>query len=253
MPAVVLLLLIVGLGHSAMIRQLIYFPEKTVSDTDLAELKAAGFHPFEDRGYLRGVAAPKRVVVIFHGNAGHAGQRLYLARGFFDEDTVVFLAEYPGYGARKGSPSEEAITHAALDDVKKLQQRFPSVPVYFVGESLGTGVVSYLAGKIPAAGLILAAPFTSLVEVGKKHYPFLPVTLFLADRYDSLAHLKGVKIPLLIIHGKRDDIVPFALGKELYDSYEGPKEFLSLENYGHNDLPWHDVNGVIWQKIRSWW
>lgn len=245
--------------HQTLIRKLIYFPEQSVAETDSQWLKEHSFELFngapysEDfRGHLKRAKDPRRLVMIFHGNAGNAAMRTYMARGFLNDETTVFLAEYPGYGPRPGTPTEQNIYQAALDDFSHLKFEYPEASVILMGESLGTGVASWLAKRVKPKAVILVSPFTSLVEVGKIHYPFLPANALLMDRFDSLEHLKETMAPLLVIHGDQDDIVPHALGKKLFEFYQGQKQFLTLPGFAHNNLPWEDTNGVLWGKIKSW-
>lgn len=245
-------IVILGFGGRHLMRQLIYFPDRTVSKQESAQIEALGFKPFEDKGYLRDHPKPDKIIAIFHGNAGNAAQRTYLVAGLLDERVAIFLAEYPGYGRRPGKSTEQNIYNAAKDDIEKIKAQYPDIPLVLIGESLGSGVAAWLAGQVNPHAIILISPFTSLADVGSTHYPFLPVRLLLPDRYESIVHLKNQKIPLLVIHGDRDNIVPFSYGQKLHDSYTGPKAFLPQKGYSHNDLPWGNMTGELWQKVREW-
>src|SRR5262249_16982651 len=138
--------------------------------------------------------------------------------GAFD----VFFLEYPGYENRSGSPSEQSI-YAAADAALQL---LPTNHItYVVGESLGTGVAAYLAGKHPnaIAGPVLLAPSNSLVSVGQAHMPIFPVGLILRDRYPAEKHLRMYHGPVAMLTGGQDNVVPEKFGRRLYDSYDGPK------------------------------
>jgi pimeloyl-ACP methyl ester carboxylesterase len=191
--------------------------------------------------------------MVLHGNAGYALHRVYYARGFaaLDEGWQVFLFEYPGYGARDGSPSEEAIKRAALAALQRLLDEDDARPVYLVGESLGSGVAAYLAAEYSAqvAGLLLVTPFTSLVDVAAHHYPVLPVRLFLRERYDNREALARYGGPVAFLLAGRDEIVPTRLGRELYDRYRGPKWLRVDENAGHNSLDFRP--GASWWRELS--
>lgn len=230
---------------AALQRQLIYFPENAPEDTLLRIAAANGLQGWRGPGgELVGWQTPatggeSRRVVVFHGNAGHALYRQYFVDGFLADDPgwQVFLFEYPGYGARPGSPSESLIKTAALDAVQALLAADRG-PVLLVGESLGSGVASYLAGALPAqvSGLLLVTPFTSLTDVAARHYAFLPVRTLLSERYDSAQALGDYRGPVAFLIAADDEIVPAALGRALYDSYGGPKWLYEQPGAGHNTL-----------------
>lgn len=238
-----------------MLRRLIYFPDNNVTKTDQKYLERRNFISFESRGYIRKHEAPETIYMIFHGNAGHAAHRLYITEGLVEEKAVLYLAEYPGYGDREGKPTEENLFQAALSDYQALKREYPETAVVVLGESLGSGVASWLANNAEISKIILVSPFTSLVEVGKHHYFFLPVDALTPDRFESDLTLADVGVnkatPLLIIHGTKDEVVPYSLGEKLFRAYAGPKEFLSLEGYGHNNLPWNQLDSALWQSIKS--
>ncbi len=230
---------------AALQRQLIYYPEQA-SEAQLLQLaRAAGLEDWRDRaGQLVGWRTPTRRsgvrrVVVFHGNAGHSLYRQYFADGILalDNGWQVYLFEYPGYGARPGSPSEGNIQAAALDALNELLAADPS-PVYLVGESLGSGVATNLAGRLPAqiAGLLLVTPFTSLTDVAAGHYSWLPVRALLRDRYDSQRYLQDYSGPVAFLLAGSDEIVPAALGRALHESYAGPKWLHEQAGAGHNTL-----------------
>ena len=141
------------------------------------------------------------------------------------------LVDYRGYGSSDGSPSEKALVADALQwhDHFKAAGR-----VYVFGRSLGSGVAVQLAAERPVAGVILVAPFDSLVEVGRRHYPFLPVGWLLRHRFDSAALAPKMKAPLLCIVAAYDEVVPAEHAKRLYDAWGGAKRWVGLDGAGHN-------------------
>ncbi len=242
---------------TALQRQLIYYPEAAPEESLLRAATGIGLLDWrDDDGRLIGwrtdpVGDVSRRVVVFHGNAGHALYRQYFAAGFLAlvPDWQVYLFEYPGYGARPGEPSESTIKSAATDAVEALLAQAPG-PLYLVGESLGSGVAAYIAGTMPAriAGLLLVTPFTSLADVAAEHYGMLPVRALLSERYNSLEALSRYAGPVAFLIAGRDEIVPAALGRKLYDSYQGPKWLREQAGAGHNTLDfdpaadwWRDV------------
>ncbi len=153
------------------------------------------------------------------------------------------LVDYRGYGSSDGSPSENALVADALQwyDQFKGAER-----IYVFGRSLGSGVAVQLAAQRPVAGVILVAPFDSLVEVGKRLYPFLPVDWMLKHRFDSAALAPKMKTPLLCIVASHDEIIPAEHAKRLYDAWGGPKQWIGLEGAGHNST---DNAANYWPSI----
>lgn len=242
---------------TALQRQLIYFPEVAAEETLLKIADANGLRDWRDAsGKLIGWHTPasgnaSRRVVVFHGNAGHSLYRQYFANGFLalGRDWQVYLFEYPGYGARTGSPSEASIKAAATGALEALFAEDPR-PLFLVGESLGSGVATYLASTLPKriAGLLLVTPFTSLTDVAARHYAFLPVRALLSERYDSIKALSDYGGPVAFLIAGSDEIVPAALGHELHDSYRGPKWLHEQAGAGHNTLDFDPAAGW-WREV----
>jgi pimeloyl-ACP methyl ester carboxylesterase len=160
--------------------------------------------------------------------------------------TGWLLVDYRGYGSSGGSPSEKALVADALrwyDRVSPEQKK-----VYLFGRSLGSGVAVQLAAHRPVAGVILVAPFDSLVEVGKRHYPFLPVNWMLKHRFDSVALAPAIKAPLLCVVASRDEIIPAEHSKRLYDAWGGEKRWVALEGAGHNST---DDSANYWTSVTA--
>ena len=180
----------------------------------------------------------------FHGNAGNINHRLGNLKMLHERVPVnVFIIDYRQYGRSEGKISEKgtyidagaALAH--LHSRKEINQE----KIIFFGRSLGSAVAVELALKEKCRALILETPFTSILEMGKKLYPFLPVSLLLKTKYDSLSKIRNIKVPILIMHGDKDDLVPFEHGKRLYDMANEPKEFYTIPGAGHNDT--HIVGG----------
>jgi fermentation-respiration switch protein FrsA (DUF1100 family) len=176
-------------------------------------------------------------LLIFHGNGGHRGHRLEWMEMLRPLGCGICIVDYRGYGGSEGSPTEEGLYADAEAALAWLQARGPGKLVYF-GESLGTGVAVELARRHPPTAMILQSGFSSAVEVGQAAFPFLPVKLFLRDRYDNLSKLPEVQAPVLVIHGDRDRVVPLRFGRRLFEATLEPKEWLEIPGADHNDLPW---------------
>jgi len=226
-------------------RRLMYFPTGSVPTP--AEIGLNGVEPvtFEttDGLELSGwfVAAsgssPPVTILVFNGNAGNRAHRAPLAAAFRRHGYQVLLLDYRGYGGNPGAPSESGLavdSRAALSYLAGRPDVDASRIVYF-GESLGTAVAIDLAVEYPPAALILRSPFTSMADVGQYHYPFLPVRLLLRDRFQAIDQIRQIRVPLLVIAGGRDRIVPIANSRRLYDAAMAPKTLTVLANADHND------------------
>src|SRR5262245_15075479 len=203
----------------AMQRRLMYFPSGDVpppAELGLAGAEAVSF-PTTDGLTLRGwffSAPPVRsrpmTVLVFNGNAGNRAYRGGLAVALRRLGLQVLLFDYRGYGGNPGSPTERGLfadARAARAYLVSRSDVDPSRIVYF-GESLGTGVAVDLAVEHPPAGVILRSPYTSMTDIGRHHYPFLPVGPLLRDRFESISKVSRIRAPLLVVAGRRDQIVP---------------------------------------------
>jgi uncharacterized protein len=176
-------------------------------------------------------------ILFFHGNAGEVGDRaprfaFYQRRGF----GVAFLS-YRGFGGSTGDISETGLmidAQAAYDWL--LAQGIPSDRIVLVGESLGTGVAVQLAARHAVGAVVLDAPYAAAVDVAAGIYPWLPVRLLMKDQFRSIDHIGDITAPLLILHGTRDAVIPFAQGQKLFAAANAPKQFAELTGAGHQAL-----------------
>jgi fermentation-respiration switch protein FrsA (DUF1100 family) len=176
-------------------------------------------------------------MLVLNGNAGHRGFRAPLAAAFRDRGYATLLIDYRGYGGNPGTPAEEGLKQDARAARAYLAGRADVRAdrlVYF-GESLGAAVAVDLAADHPPLGLILRSPFTSLADIGRLHYPFLPVRLLLRDRYPSIDRIMQVRCPLLVVAGGRDRIIPPSYSERLFDAAVEPKRLVTIEGADHND------------------
>jgi fermentation-respiration switch protein FrsA (DUF1100 family) len=176
-------------------------------------------------------------VIVFNGNGGNRASRAPLAEQLSRQGIASLLFDYRGYGGNPGTPSEKGLAadaRAALRYVASRRDVDGDRIVYF-GESLGSGVAVGLAIERPPFALILRSPFTSLVDVGRVHYPFLPVALVLRDRFPSLVRIATLQRPLLVIATDNDAVVPTAQSERLYKAAASPKRLVIVEGAGHND------------------
>ncbi|WP_058533891.1 alpha/beta hydrolase [Legionella saoudiensis] len=222
-------------------RNLIYFPAQEVPTRqayhamDMQELHLKTSDGIELLAWYKAAHTNQPTILLLHGNAGHIGYRMFLARAFLDVGFGVLLLEYRGYGGNKGSPTEEGFYTDARTAIHFLQQQgIPSQHLVLYGESIGTGVAVKMAEEFPVCALVLQSPYTSLPAVARYHYPWIFIAP--SDKYDSLSRIAKVKSPVLILHGKEDKLIPFAQGSTLFNKANEPKIFAALDNKDHNNL-----------------
>jgi hypothetical protein len=236
-------------------RGLMYFPFAENPKVLAVRAQKEGFNAWTNaQGELLGWVRQSRVtgtntaaLLVFHGNAGSAVDRTFLAdalqRG---QNLDIYLVEYPGYGGRPGTPSEESLFAAAREAFNTVGTR---AKVYLVGESLGAGVASHVAGTCSSnvAGVFLIAPFNNFAAAAHSHYPIFPASLILKDRYESDVFLRTYTGPLAVILAGRDEVVPNHLGRKLFDGYAGPKKLWVNETASHNSVS--DLGENTWTEI----
>ena len=190
-------------------------------------------------------AKPDAPLVLYFG--GNAEEVSWMLDEIPRQDTGAawLLVDYRGYGTSGGSPSEQSLDSDALAWYDRFAPTNKRIVAF--GRSLGSGVAVQLAAERKLDAVILIAPFDSMVEVGKRHYPFLPVNWLLKHRFDSLSVAPQLKLPLLCIVATHDEVIPAAHAKRLYDAWAGPKKWLELAA-GHNSIDGHPD---YWPGIRS--
>lgn len=177
-------------------------------------------------------------VLVFNGNAGHRAHRAPLAEALSNEGFSVLLLDYRGYGGNPGSPSEAGLASDARAARAWLEARPDVDRIAYFGESLGGAVAVGLAMEEAPEALILRSPFTSLADVGRVHYPYLPVRLLLWDRYQAIDGVGELEVPTLVIAGERDGIVPVEQSRAVYEAAREPKRLVVIPGADHND---HDL------------
>ncbi|MFV0415972.1 MAG: alpha/beta hydrolase [Chthoniobacterales bacterium] len=232
-------------------RKLIFFPPRFSEKEALVIAEQSNLTPWrhgeKQIGWKRLVAessASTPRVLILHGNAGAAVYCSFLVDilqlAAAPDPVDSYILTYPGYGFREGEPSQVSIVKAATEALDALAASSKS-PIIVVGQSIGTGVASQLAAARPdaIAGLLLITPFTSLVDVGQSHYPWAPVRLFWKgrpDRFESKLALKKYHGPISFLVAGKDRVVPTKFGRQLYESYYGPKHLFIATDGDHNNL-----------------
>lgn len=211
-----------------------------------------GAPPFEDlaietadgetlRAWFRPPRTGRTVLLIFHGNAGHRGHRLWWLAVLGTLGCGVLILDYRGYGGSTGRPTERGLGLDARAARQWLEGQGWGDSVVYVGESLGCAVAVELAAQYPPQGLILHSGFESAVAIGRRAYPFLPVGWLMRDRYEVLPIALRVSTPVLTLHGSDDRVVPIDSGRTLHEAFAGPKRFVEIPGAGHDDLPFVDA------------
>jgi len=176
----------------------------------------------------------KKTLVFFHGNAGNLSNRIYKLNQLSKLDLNIIILAWRSFSGNEGEPSEQNLYNDAKKTIEWLNSRgVKNKNIILYGESLGTGIAVELGQINEFGGIILESPFTSMTNAAKNIYPWLPVKYLLKDKYDSEKKIKNIKIPILIMHGKKDNIVPFKMGKKLYDLANNPKFFYFTESDDH--------------------
>lgn len=237
-------------------RRMIYVPTRLDETTARATATENGFLPWtngsgEFIGWrMAGSGVSTASVLIVHGNAGFAGERDYLARPISEAGMDVFVLEYPGYGARQGSPSRDSLLAAA-------GEAFATLPAdkarYVVCESIGAGVGTHLAkthsGEV--SGLALFVPYHRLAWVAQRQMPLLPAGWLLRDRYAPADDLKSFQGPVKVVVAEQDEIIPAESGRRLFESYTGPKDLEIVPRARHNEVT--EQTPEWWREVLKFW
>jgi fermentation-respiration switch protein FrsA (DUF1100 family) len=179
--------------------------------------------------------ADAAIVIVFNGNAGNRADRIGLGSRLAGEGAGVVLLDYRGYGGNPGSPSEEGLAMDASAAAEWVAAQFSDHRVVYFGESLGAAVAIRLAGERPPHALVLRSPFTSLPDAAAVHYPYLPVARLIWDAYPSIDRIGALAVPVTVIAGSDDSIVPVDQSRAIFDAAPEPKSWLLIEGADHND------------------
>ncbi len=175
-----------------------------------------------------------KTILFLHGNAGTLENRIHKINHFNNMQVNFLIIAWRGFSGNKGQPTEKGLYEDARSAVNWLKSKgVKESNIIIYGESLGTGVATEISQNKNFAGIILESPFTSMIDAGKDKYPYLPVRLLLKDKYESDKKIKNINIPILIMHGKIDNIVPFHMGKKIYELANEPKYYYFSEYDDH--------------------
>lgn len=235
-----------GLASDALdkfIESQIFFPdpviamEPTEMDLDYEDIQLTTEDGVKIHGWLIPAANARALTLFFHGNAGNISHRLDNVRRLHDIDLSVLIVDYRGYGRSEGAITEKGLykdAMAAYEYAAEYASKNGLKLVVF-GRSLGGVAAVYVASERPCSGVILESTFTNLSSMASAHFPIPGVGSMLSERFNSIGRIAAIKAPILFFHGNRDNIVPYELGRRLYGAADTKKEFVTLEEAGHND------------------
>jgi len=230
-------------------RQAMYFPD--TQKPDVAASYARGFQEVsvetDDSLSLTAWYTPpsdieKPVIVWFHGNALNHAARAHRAAPYIAQGYGMLLASYRGYGGNPGSPTEDGLYADARAFLRWVfdGQGYPRDKVILYGESLGTGVAVKMATEFPGIrALVLESPYTSTLDIAQWRFPGVPIEILMKDTFNSMSRIGQVSAPLIVMHGRRDGIVPYRFGEKLFHAANEPKTMVTIDAAGHNDLQSH--------------
>ncbi|MCK9635493.1 MAG: alpha/beta hydrolase [Methylobacter tundripaludum] len=233
-------------------RKMIYFPDtySIAEQQQLADQANLKLWPSAEN-YLglisqRPGATGKGTVIVFHGNAGSATDRTYYPDALERLGYRVILAEYPGYAARSGAPSEQALLSDGIQTAKQALDDFGG-PIFLWGESLGGSVASGIvqSGQVPVKGIVLVTPFSRMADVAQHHYWFFLAKWLIRDKFDNIKNLQDYAGNTAIVLAEQDEIIPNKYSLKLFESLRHRKQLWAFKATGHNTLPLN--------QERPWW
>lgn len=227
-------------------RKLIFFPPRYPAgfppahtyENDVAEVWLKTVDGVKINAFYHEQPESKQVILWLHGNAENIGYGLNHLRTLAKLGVNILAVDYRGYGKSEGKPNESGVYHdadAAYDYLVK-ERHFRPDDIIVYGHSLGGAVGVNLASRRPCGGLIVASSFTNARAMTREIFALPLVGHLVKSKFDSEKRIRNVHVPILIVHGTRDDVVPFAMGQKLFDAAPEPKRFYRMEGGGHNDL-----------------
>jgi fermentation-respiration switch protein FrsA (DUF1100 family) len=255
LASIVAIYLMTVAGMTIFQRRLQYFPDRRLVDpaqagmngvedlrltTSDGEMLVAWYVPAKDGHPL---------ILYFHGNGGAVVDRIPRFRALTASGYGLLAISYRGYGGSTGSPSQKGLMEDGETAYLEARARgYDGDRIVLMGESLGTGVAIALAATHQAAALVLDSPYSSAVEVAAAHYPIFPVNWLMFDRFRSDLTIGDVRIPILIVHGDEDDVVPIRLARRLFELASEPKTFMQVSAGKHLVLGLAEV----FPRVREW-
>jgi fermentation-respiration switch protein FrsA (DUF1100 family) len=225
-------------------RSLLYYPSHTyVSLRDaqangaLKELPVRTADGIDLKAWYAPATSKPFTLVFFHGNGDNLYGSSDVADPYIEAGYGFLIAEYRGYSGFAGKPTEAGLYADARAYLYGLMaQGVKSENIILFGHSLGTGVAVQMAEEFHVGGLMLLAPYVSITKMAQAEYPIFPAEYMVLDRFENFKKMKDVHVPVLIVNGTVDEVIPPSQGKQLYDLANEPRQFVSLPGHGHNDL-----------------
>jgi pimeloyl-ACP methyl ester carboxylesterase len=234
--------------------KMLYYPSQSIPSQQSLAADNIAFWPSGVEGYRGYVSmTPNKshegTVVVFHGNAGTASDRAYYVKALVPLGFRVILAEYPAYGGRRGKLGEASFVSDARETLRLVMEKCGR-PIFLLGESLGCGVAASVAKDVPVPidGMVLITPWDTLMSVAKEKFPWLPVRLFLRDKYDTIGNVKAFQGRIAIVGADRDEVIPVWHARALYESIRGNSKMWTIKGAGHNDWP-ESVGPPFWKEL----
>jgi fermentation-respiration switch protein FrsA (DUF1100 family) len=246
--SVVLLIFVLGfiMTPHRLERMFIYFPTRQILENPgsvglrYRDIRLVTADHVRIHGWFLPCEGAAGTILVFHGNGGNIGDRVEWLRMLHELGLHILIIDYRGYGKSEGEPFEKGLyrdAHAAYAWWTK-ERKPRGDRLILLGESLGGAVAVHLAADAAPAALILQSTFTSARDMARTLFPIGLLRPLAGVHYDSAGIIGRISCPKLVIHGSRDEIVPFELGKSLFDLAPPPKSFYAVPGAGHNDLPW---------------
>lgn len=234
-------------------RSLLYQPDRSrprpaeYGIPEMAEVTVRTGDGLDLLAWWRGADDPRAPVLLFlHGNAGHIGHRAGKIRQFLERGWGALLLSWRGYAGNPGQPTEPGLLSDAAAARRYLAERGVAAQrIVLYGESLGSGPAVRVAAETEVAALVLEAPFTSITDLARRLFPYVPVRRLVKDRFASIERIGGLSVPVLIVHGERDLTVPVSHGRKLLAAVPGAKAGHFVPEAGHNDLYAFGVDAVV--------
>ncbi|MEZ5690441.1 MAG: alpha/beta hydrolase [Rickettsiales bacterium] len=241
-------------------RKLLYIPDRNIGEPEQYGL--LGFHEYfvktDDNISIQLWYKPaednKPTIVYFHGNASHMGNRAGIYSALTNHGLGVLAVSYRGYGKSAGNPSERGLYKDARAAIYFLNEsmRLPLNKIIIYGESLGTGVSTKIASEYDVGAVILQAPYISAIKRASEIYFFFPVNLVMLDKFNSISRIDRINCPLLILHGKQDEVIPSYHSETLLKEAVQPKKAIFFDDVGHNNFDSGKVAEEIMRFLKEY-
>lgn len=246
MKSIFILIIFCLAGYAVVLAMLYVFQEKFLFFPGTApfgecpemETRNARAEKIENiRYYVKEKQTPGAWIILFHGNAGNACDRTYYLDLLKEVNANVVVVEYPGFGRDSNRPGQSIILNQAHDLVRHIKEKnHEDLPVFLMGESLGTGVATWVATRTKISGLILISAYTSILEVARHHYPWAPVKYLIRHKFQADLWAGQTRTPAILFHGVNDDIIPIQFARQQSLNFMGNSRLEELPDCGHNDI-----------------